>query len=337
MDPGKSSKVNLLFTSVGRRLELLRAFRKAYDMLKLDGNIVAFDADPLAPALSIADKVYIVPKVDSPDYIPKLVSICRDEKVHLVFPLIDPDIFQLVDNREQIESSGAKVVVIPDKYARITHDKWLTHQFFEHIGIRNSKYWLPRDMKTINPSFPLFIKNRFGSAAKDTFKLDNSRELEFFITYVPNPIIEEFLPGPEITNDVFCDLQGKVLSVVSRKRLEVRSGEVQKGVTIYDESITRDCVKIAQALEGIGPLTIQCIMKENIPYYTEINARFGGGVPLGIAAGCDMPQWILAQLTGIDFNVPVIGQYKVGLYLSRYDDSIFVSGNNLEKTAVNNI
>jgi carbamoyl-phosphate synthase large subunit len=337
MGTTKSSKVNVLFTSVGRRLELLRAFRKAYDTLNLDGSIVAFDADPLAPALSIADKVYIVPKVDSPEYIPKLISICRDENVHLVFPLIDPDIFQLVDNREKIESTGAKVVVIPDKSARITHDKLLTHQFFERIGIRNSKYWLPSDIKTINPTFPLFIKNRFGSAAKDTFKLENSRELDFFSTYVPNPIIEEFLPGSEITNDVYCDLHGKVLSVVSRKRLEVRSGEVQKGVTVYDESITRDCVKIAQALEGIGPLTIQCIMKENVPYFTEINARFGGGVPLGIAAGCDMPQWILGQLAGIDFEVPAIGQYKLGLYLSRYDDSIFVPGNTIEKITLNTL
>ncbi len=330
METRKTSKINILFTSVGRRVELLRAFRKAYDKLKLNGNIVAFDADPLAPALSMADKMHIVPKVDSPEYIPKLISICRDENVHLIFPLIDPDIFQLVDNREKIESTGAKVVVIPDDYARITHDKLLTHQFFDQIGIRNSKYWLPQGKNTINPSFPLFIKNRFGSAAKDTFKLENLKELEFFSTYVPNPIIEEFLPGSEITNDVFCDLQGKVLSVVSRKRLEVRSGEVQKGVTVYDESITRDCVKIAQAMGGIGAITVQCIMKENVPYYTEINARFGGGVPLGIAAGCDTPQWILAQLAGIDFNVPPIGQYKVGLYLSRYDESLFTAGINLK-------
>ena len=330
MNPEKSSKINLLFTSVGRRLELLRAFRRAYDMLKLDGNIVAFDADPLAPALSVADKVYIVPKIDMPEYLPKLISICKNEDIRLIFPLIDPDIFQLVDNRDQIESSGTKVMVIPEKYARITHDKLLTHQFFERIGIRNSKHWLPKDLKTIDLSYPLFIKPRFGSAAKDAFIVKNSDELKFFLTYVPDPIIEELLPGPEITNDVFCDLQGKVLSVVSRKRLEVRSGEVQKGVTVFDESITRDCVKIAQALGGIGALTIQCIMKENIPYYTEINARFGGGVPLGIAAGCDTPQWMLAQLAGYDFNVPPLGQYEVGLYLSRYDESLFSSGNFLK-------
>ena len=330
MDTKTASKINLLFTSVGRRLELLRAFRKAYDKLKLNGNIVAFDADPLAPALSVADKVYIVPKINTSEYLPKLISICQNEDIRLIFPLIDPDIFQLVDNRDQIESTGAKVMVIPDKYARITHDKWLTHQFFERIGIRSSKFWLPQDLKTIDLSYPLFIKPRFGSAAKDAFIVKNSDELKFFLTYVPDPIIEEFLPGPEITNDVFCDLQGKVLSVVSRKRLEVRSGEVQKGVTMYDESITRECVKIAQALGGMGALTIQCIMKENIPYYTEINARFGGGVPLGIAAGCDTPQWILAQLAGFEFNVPPLGQYEVGLYLSRYDESLFSSGNFLK-------
>ena len=43
--------VNILFTSVGRRVELVRAFRRAYERLKLAGRIVAVDIDPLAPCL----------------------------------------------------------------------------------------------------------------------------------------------------------------------------------------------------------------------------------------------------------------------------------------------
>ena len=46
--------VNVLFTSAGRRVELMRAFRKAYKQLGLRGSIVATDIDPLAPALKDA-------------------------------------------------------------------------------------------------------------------------------------------------------------------------------------------------------------------------------------------------------------------------------------------
>ncbi len=43
------SNVNLLFTSAGRRVELLRAFRRAYEALGIGGSITITDIDPLAP------------------------------------------------------------------------------------------------------------------------------------------------------------------------------------------------------------------------------------------------------------------------------------------------
>ena len=84
--------MNVLFTSAGRRVELLRAFKRAYADLGLSGHIVAVDIDPLAPALQEADCPYIVPRLSDPAYIPALVEICSRQQVHLVFPLIDPDI-----------------------------------------------------------------------------------------------------------------------------------------------------------------------------------------------------------------------------------------------------
>lgn len=60
--------VNVLFTSVGRRMELLRAFKRAYANLGLSGHIVAVDIDPLAPALQEADRPYIVPRLSDPAY-----------------------------------------------------------------------------------------------------------------------------------------------------------------------------------------------------------------------------------------------------------------------------
>ena len=66
-------------------------------------------------------------------------------------------------------------------------------------------------------------------------------------------------------------------------------------------------------------------MNGEIPYFTEINARFGGGVPLGIAAGADSPLWLLSRLAGIPIEIPSIGSYKIGYYLTRFDDSFFLS------------
>ena len=58
--------VNVLFTSVGRRVELVRAFRGAYAELGLEGRILGVDVDPLAPALGECDEVFMVPRIDEP-------------------------------------------------------------------------------------------------------------------------------------------------------------------------------------------------------------------------------------------------------------------------------
>ena len=171
----------------------------------------------------------------------------------------------------------------------------------------------------------LFIKPRFGSAEKNAFKVHNEGQLQLFIEYVERPIIQEYLSGPEITNDVLCDFEGTALQVVSRQRIEVRWGEVAKGKTIFEPVITEGCVRIAQAMRAIGPITIQCILKNGEPVFTEVNARYGGGAPLGIAAGVPSPEWYLTLAAGKKVIPPPLGSYQTGLYLTRYDQAFFLS------------
>jgi carbamoyl-phosphate synthase large subunit len=317
--------VNIGFASAGRRVELLRAFREAYSTLQVPGSIVAFDMDPLAPALQLADKMFIVPPIESPDYIPTLAGLCRDLAIDVIFPVLDPDIVVLAQNKKAFEEAGTRLAIVSFEVATMTADKWLTKQFFQGLGLRVPRSWLPGQLKSQDLPYPVFAKPRDGSAGKNCFQARDQRELEFLLGYVPNPMIEECLPGPEITTDVICDLNGTVLGIVSRKRIEVRSGEVAKGVTVFDQTVMDACTKIARALPAVGPLTVQCMMRDSTAYFTEINARFGGGLPLGIAAGVNAPLWLLAKIAGIAIEIPPLGSYKKNLYMTRYDDSFFLN------------
>jgi len=315
--------INILFSSAGRRVELIRLFKSAYIDLKLFGKIVATDIDPLAPSLKEADCFYLVPKTSEDKFIPTITEICKREKINLVFPLIDPDILVLSRSIKIIEGTGAKLITAPKQSAEITADKWLTYELLKKLNVPTPSSWLPREIEPSNMSFPVFIKPRFGSASKFTFKVNSESALNFFCEYVPSPVIQEYLPGPEITNDVICSLKGEVLAVVSRRRIEVRWGEVAKGVTIYDQKITEDCIRIAKELQAIGPITVQCIVQNGTPYFTEINHRYGGGAPLGIMAGVNSPLWLLAEAADLPFEVPPVGTYKIGRYMTRFDDSFF--------------
>ena len=79
------------------------------------------------------------------------------------------------------------------------------------------------------------------------------------------------------------------------------------------------------------------MFKDDKPYFTEVNMRYGGGAPLGIAAGIDSPKWYLSMIAGKEINIPSLGSYKKNLYLSRYDTSIFLTKEKLERIKGNHI
>lgn len=323
--------VNILLSSCGRRVELLRAFRSAYRTLNVTGKIVATDIDPLAPALQEADLAFLVPRVADARYVEALVGICRRESIGLVIPLIDPEIPILAKAHDAFRAVGSDVAVIALAATEVAGDKWRTYEFFCRIGIATPKSWLPGDPSLAEASFPLFIKPRAGSAAQGAFHLSNKEELEFFSSYIRDPIIQECIEGPEITTDVVAWQGGRLLAIVSRRRIEVRWGEVSKGVTVRDELVFEGCRKIAAALPATAPITVQCFLREGVPCFTEINARLGGGLPLAVAAGADVPAMILARLVGLRCDFPMVGDYREGVYMTRYDDSFFLEKHDLKR------
>jgi carbamoyl-phosphate synthase large subunit len=331
--PPRRDEVNLLFTSAGRRVELLRAFRQAYLDLDLTGRIVAVDRDPLAPALQVADRAYLLPSLDDPAYLPELAQLIRRENIRRVFPLIDPDVPVLAQGRAQLEEQGACVVVVPEEAAEIARDKLRTFRFFCDHGIPTPKTWLPGETPWGEIRYPVFLKPRYGSAGKDSFRAQDREEAEFYSRHIPDPIVQEYLSGAEITNDVSCGLDGQVWAVVSRKRIEVRWGEVAKGQTVRDRVILGHCLTVTRELRAQGPITIQCILHGGEPRFTEINARFGGGLPLGIAAGVPSPRWYLAEAAGLPVQPPPLGEYRQGLFLTRFDESFFIDETRYQELA----
>jgi carbamoyl-phosphate synthase large subunit len=292
---------------------LVRAFHRAYYSLGITGHVVGTDVDDLAPAFQVVDRTHRVPRFTDPEFIPALVEICQREQIAVVFPLIDPDIQLLSDHRAQLQATGARVAVVPPAAARISADKWVAYGFFNRLGLVTPRSWLPDQLPWDSLEYPLFIKPRCGSAAANTFQVNNGRELQ------------EHLDGPEITSDIVCDLEGRVLAVVSRQRLAVRTGEVVKGFTVYHADIARACQQIAHELPAVGPITAQCMLKDGVPHFIEINARLGGGIPLAIAAGVDVPALLLASAAGLPVEPLTPPGYELGLHITRFDDSFFIT------------
>ena len=86
-------KMKILFTSVGRRVELMQAFHQAAEKNDIDLAIIGADITSTAPALQFCDKTEIVCRISDSDYIPMLFSICEKEKVDTLYIGVDEQSF----------------------------------------------------------------------------------------------------------------------------------------------------------------------------------------------------------------------------------------------------
>ena len=317
---------NILFTSVGRRVSLIRHFSRALKELNVAGRIVGADATDRSPAFYITDKSYVVPRISTPDYIPSLLDICAREQIKIAIPLIDTELYLLAENRHRFEEINTQVLISDPETISIAMFKTETCRFFKTHGIDTPALLCDEDIKRKHYNFPLIVKPNDGSASKMVFRVNDEEQLKFFTGYVPNKIVQEFIAGEEYTLDVFVDLNGKVRCVVPRLRIEVRAGEVSKGLIVKNSAIIDRGKKVCECLPGArGCITLQCVVDETGSIkMVEINPRFGGGAPLSIAAGADFPKWIVQMVIGQEFG-DVANAYKDGLMMLRFDDAIFVN------------
>ncbi len=168
----------------------------------------------------------------------------------------------------------------------------------------------------------LFIKPRVGRGGVGAHLVRNRRERDFFIDYVGNPVVQEFLEGPEYTIDMFCDWNGVPLSIVPRERVVVRAGVSDRGRTVRSAQLERLSMSVAEAIPFAGPVNVQCRMRGDTAVVFEINPRFSGGIPLTIAAGADFPA-MLVQLALGKPPRPSLGRYRADLWMTSYEAAVF--------------
>ena len=313
--------IKILFTGVGRRIELLQAFRNAALVLNKEMKIYGADMAGTAPALAYCDYTRKVVAMKDPEYIQNLIDICIEDHINLLIPTIDTDLLILSENKEKFEAIGTKVMIsAPDKI-RICRDKNNTSQFFVDCGLHAP---MPvNDWKEYRAGYPAFIKPKDGSSSINAFRVENEEELIMYSSQIKDYIVQPYVNGHEYTIDIFCDWDGKPISIVPRERLQVRAGEVLKTRIELDQTMIEESMKLCAAFKPCGPLTVQMIRDEaGIDWFIEINPRYGGGAPLSMKAGARSAETILHLLDGeeVTYNKDLAD----GAIYSRFDQSVCI-------------
>ena len=319
---------NVLITSAGRRVSLVRLFQMALDKLQLNGLVYAVDLQVHAPALQVADKSKTMPQVTDASYIDQLFEFCKENQIKLVVPTIDKELSILSKARDQFESRGIQLLVCSNEVNQVFFDKRSAQRFFEKNKIPTPQLFSIDEAKQLPATqFPLLLKPNQGSSSIGVTRVNNQEELLFFLDYLVDPIIQEFVEGDEFTIDVLIDLNGDVRCAVPRLRVETRAGEVSKAMTVHDSEIIDWAYHISSELKGaLGSITIQCMKQKNGKLkFIEVNPRFGGGFPLSAEAGADFPRWILQMILGAELDENLQNKWQDGCVMLRYDEGLFTS------------
>ncbi|MDQ1144595.1 carbamoyl-phosphate synthase large subunit [Bacillus sp. SORGH_AS 510] len=321
--------MNILLCSAGRRVKLVKYFKE--ELQKRGGKVVAADCDSSAPALYLADKAEIVPRITDPEYISHIKQICKKHNIHGVLSLIDPELSLLAEHIDEFEKENIKVIVSNKDVINICFDKFLTYTFLTSHHLPAIPTYIKMediiaDIEKNELQFPLILKPRKGSASLGISIIHSTEELYALWKETDEWIAQPFIQGTEYGVDCYVDLvNDKTTNIFCKKKIKMRAGETDKSISVHDPALIHLIEQVLSKLNAIGPVDIDCFKTERGYIISEVNPRFGGGYLHAHEEGQNFVINILTNLAGVPNQVD-IGNYSNGSVMIKFDDVLILKG-----------
>lgn len=316
---------SILLSSAGRRVELLQSVQQAAcNLLGPSSRVIATDLNPhRSAACALADAAYAVPRVTDPAFSEVLLQLCVDQGVGLVIPTIDTELALLAREQARFAAAGVQLVISAMDLVAACRNKRRTAELFAQIGLPSPALLDPQSLH-----YPCFLKPVDGSCSQGVRVIPAADYLAAAELGDSRNIFQELIPTSwqEYTVDAWYGLDGRLLAMVPRQRLETRGGEISKGITRRDEVIPllRPCLERIKGARGCLTVQVFASPERDQLLGVEINPRFGGGYPLSHAAGAAFPEllireWLLGERPDPNDN------WQADLLMLRYDAMVLRS------------
>ena len=320
---------NILITSAGKRVKLVRIFQKTILEMGSNAKVYTTDMKPaMAPAGIISDGCFLVPKCTTDGFIEDLLDICKEKEIGVIIPTIDPELIVLSNNRQRFKEIGVELMLSETDFIQICRDKRKTSSYFSQIGIA-----IPKLLDKNHPVFPMFAKPYDGSLSTNIHYIKNKSALTreilddeklLFMEYIDKAEYQEF------TVDMYFGLDHKVKSIVPRERIEVRAGEINKGITRKNYLVNFLKQRMGY-LPGVrGCICAQLFYREsdNDIKGIEINPRFGGGYPLSYYAKANYAEYVIKEYL-LHEEIAYNENWLDNTLMLRYDEDIIIYEKNV--------
>ena len=207
--------------------------------LSVDSNIELHvaDANPDAIGRFLCARFVQIPRAKENGFIAAIISYCKKNSIHVVFPLVTLELFQFSCHYEKFENEGIKVIVSSYESLNIANNKSSLLKHLKSRGIPTPDFEVVSsgDLTGFSravgklgyPSKPIVVKPsvsngsrgvRILNASIDRFDLlFNYKPDNLYIDYndylkiiqdreFPELLVSEYLPGKEYTIDTIVDV-----------------------------------------------------------------------------------------------------------------------------------
>jgi len=299
-------------------------------------RVLAVDCDPGAVGFHLADAWAVVPAASEPGFAAALVALAESQGVSALVPTVAEELSALREAEPALRRLGVGTWLPPLAAVEACLDKWRFAQVLAAAGVpapltagRVDGGWQLAgrgpvgDLAEAIPG-PWVIKPRRGRGSRDVLVAEDPGQLAAALALVPDPIVQQRAAGREFTADLLVGRDGALCGWAARWRLETRGGISTRGETFEDPRV----VQLAEAALGAvghrGPANLQGFVDPSLGavQVTEINPRFSGGLPLSLAAGCDLVGEYLRAVRGQPIRREQL-RARPGVRMTRYFAEVF--------------
>jgi carbamoyl-phosphate synthase large subunit len=289
--------------------------------------VIGTDISENIGAKFFTNAFFKVPVASDPLMISEYRKIIAKTQAEWIISGPESEIIQLANNSEILKEAGAKVFHPPIETLNIITDKWKSFIFLTSLRILVPNTIEAEEKLNIFDSDKYILKPKAGRGGTGIHVVNRKQDIELFYNLVDPKqyIIQEFIEGEEFTTDLLFDLEGRLLNLVTRKRLKTDSGISIISQTVFEAEIVEIIKILAKKLKFIGGNCIQFIKKDGQFYLTDINPRFGGGSILSIKSSDTFRENLVSLLSSrfeelkinsIDFQPMTMYRYYAEYYQS---------------------
>jgi len=291
--------MNILVTSVSRKVPLLKAIRDAGRKWGGGVKITGADLNPDCAGRYFADFFWAMPPLSRLGT-EEFINACRKLGITHVVPTRDGELLFFARNRDNLVHHGIEVMVSAPETVAVCLDKLA---FYRRLSSAGFPAVPTADQITEIKGDSLVVKERYGAGGKKIGLGLTREEAAKHAAGLSDPVFQPYIRGREVSVDLYVDRRGRAKGVILRTRDLVVNGEAQISTTFQEPQLEEACAALAGELNIYGHAVVQLFLDDKGDYHLiEANPRFGGASTLSIAAGLESFYWFLLETGGGDLD-----------------------------------